>query len=161
MSLFSLILIISLILSIMQDIPESNGFMVFRNVLLSVIFFTSSLFYKMSARHERHEYDTSDVSPAWVQHEHNEWNVNVAHVLYERYEWAASATQTARVRHEWKVFILVTTRVKTYFHTPILAIWDMKDYKERNNFILRTTFWKCLISMPEHVWKVHNKNWTW
>ena len=88
----------------MQDIPESNGFMVFRNVLLSVIFFTSSLFYKMSARHERHEYDTSDVSPAWVQHEHNEWNVNVAHVLYERYQWATSAIQTARVRHEWKDF---------------------------------------------------------
>ena len=29
------------------------------------------------------------------------------------------------------------TQVKTYFHTPILAIWQIKDYKERNNFILK------------------------
>ena len=30
--------------------------------------------------------------------------------------------------------------MKTCFHNPVLAIWQMKDYKERNNFILRTTF---------------------
>ena len=36
------------------------------------------------------------------------------------------------------------TRVKTYFHTPILAIWQMKNYKDRKNFILRTTFWTRL-----------------
>ena len=52
---------------------------------------------------------------------------------------------TTRVRYERcesdtseKFLILVTTRVKTYFHTHILAISQMKDYKERNNFILRT-----------------------
>ena len=28
------------------------------------------------------------------------------------------------------------TRVKTYFHTPILAIWQMKNDKDRKNFIL-------------------------
>ena len=33
---------------------------------------------------------------------------------------------------------------ESYFHTPVLAIWQIKDYKERNNFILRTTFGKCL-----------------
>ena len=31
-------------------------------------------------------------------------------------------------------------QVKTYFDRPILAIWQIKDYKERNNFIIRTTF---------------------
>ena len=59
-----------------------------------------------------------------------------------------SATRTTGVWHEWKILIFITTRVKTYFHTPILAIWQMKDYKERNNFILRTTCWTCLFPIP-------------
>ena len=42
---------------------------------------------------------------------------------------------------------LITARVKTDFHTPIFTIWQMEDYKERNNFILRTDFWKCLFPM--------------
>ena len=67
-----------------------------------------------------------------------------------------SATQ---VRHEWEILIFITARIKTYFQTPILAIWQMKHYEERNNFILRTTFEKCLIPMPKCIWKVHHKNW--
>ena len=51
-----------------------------------------------------------------------------------------SATRTTRVRHEWKILTLITTRVKTYFHALIVTIWQVKDYKERNNFILRCTF---------------------
>ena len=57
-----------------------------------------------------------------------------------------------RVRHEWKKLILIPTRVKTYFHNPIFTIWQLKDYKERNNFILRTTFWKCLTTVPKYIW---------
>ena len=40
------------------------------------------------------------------------------------------------------------------FHTPVLAIWQMKDHKERNSFLPGTTFWKCLVPMPKCVWKV-------
>ena len=40
-----------------------------------------------------------------------------------------------QVRQEWDTS---ATQVKIYFQTPILAIWQMKDYKKRNNFILRT-----------------------
>ena len=69
-----------------------------------------------------------------------------------------SATRTTQARHEWK--ILITTRLKTYFHTPIFTIWQMKDYKERHNFILGPAFCKCLIPMSKCVWKVHYKNWT-
>ena len=29
----------------------------------------------------------------------------------------------------------------------------MKDYKERNNFILRTTFWKCIVLMPQNAFE--------
>ena len=40
-------------------------------------------------------------------------------------------------------------------HTPILllAIWQMKRYKERKTFILQTTFWKCLVPCQNAVKK--------
>ena len=63
------------------------------------------------------------------------------------YEWGTSdtsATWTTLVRHKWKILILITTRMRTYFHTPVFIIWQVKDYKEKNNFILRTTYWKNL-----------------
>ena len=104
------------------------------------IFFTkkrSSLIYNTRARHQRHEWDTSDT--------------NATRVLQERHECDTSATWTTRARQEWKSLILITTRVKTYFHTLILTIWQVKDYKERNNFILRTNFGKCLVSTPKCV----------
>ena len=43
-------------------------------------------------------------------------------------------------------------------HTPILAICHMKDYMERNNFDLRSTFWKWLLHVLIYVWKVCHKN---
>ena len=75
-------------------------------------------------------------------------------------ECDTSDTQTTKVRHEWKILILITERVETYFRTPILAEWQMKDYKETSNFILRTNFWKCLVPIPKCVWKVSHNNWT-
>ena len=63
-------------------------------------------------------------------------DTNATRVRHERHE-----------RHEWKTLVLITTQMKTYFHTPIFTIWQVKDYKERNNFILRTTFWKCLVPL--------------
>ena len=81
----------------------------------------SSLSYNTSARHERHECGTNATRTTRVQHECD-----------------TSDTSATRVRN----LILITTRVKTYFHTSILAMGQMKDYKEKN-FILRTTFWKC------------------
>ena len=58
------------------------------------------------------------------------------------------ATRIRPARHELEISIFITSRVKTYFHTPILAIWQMKDYKERNNFIL----------MPDSHGKMHLKS---
>ena len=88
----------------------------------------SSLFYNTSATNERHECDTNNTSATRLKHE---WH-----------ECDTSATRTTRTRHEWKILILVSTRVKTYFPTPILAMWQVKDHKERNNFILGTTFFE-------------------
>ena len=67
---------------------------------------------------------------------------------HERHECYTSETRTTRMWHEWKL------------HTPVFAIWQMKHYKESNNFITRTNFCKCLLPMPKCVWKVHHKNWT-
>ena len=84
--------------------------------------------------------DTSDTS------------VTVTQATRMRIEWEecnASETQAIQVRHEYytneksaNLLILIMTRVETYYHTHILAIWQMKDYKERSSFILRTNFWK-------------------
>ena len=68
-----------------------------------------------------------------------------------RHKCDTSAIRTTRVRHKWKILILITTRVKTYFRTLIFTIWQVKDHKERNNFILRTTIWKLLVSTSKCV----------
>ena len=113
------------------------------NILfLLVLQFRSSLFYNTSARHEWHERDTS-----------NTCTTQTTRATWVRHECCTSTTGTTRVRHQWKILILITAQVKTYFHTSVLAIWQMKDYKERSNFILRTTFWKCLVPMPKCISK--------
>ena len=127
-------------------------------------------FYNTSTRNERHECNTNDTSAARVgkeQYECNKGETRATRVrpsetreLHEQHQCDTSSIRTTQVRHEWEILILITTRVTTYFHTPILAIWQIKDYKERNNFILRNTFWKCLIPLPKCIWKVHHKNWT-
>ena len=70
---------------------------------------------------------------------------------FNQYECNTSATWTLRV-------ILITTRVKKYFRAPIYTIWQVKEYKESNSFILRTSFWECLVPMSKCVCKVHHKN---
>ena len=114
----------------------------------------SSLIYNTSDRHERHKCNTSATLATRVQHEFGTSHNSATQVQHE-------CTLTTRVRHKCytkdasatlvKHFDFVTRRVKTYFRTLIFAIWQVKDYKERNNFILRTTSRKCLFSMPKCV----------
>ena len=78
-----------------------------------------------------------------------------------------SETRAVRVQHECDTNDPIATRVKnfdfdndtskTYFHNPILAIWQLKYNKEMNRFILRTTFWKHIVPMPKCVPIVHHK----
>ena len=82
-------------------------------ILLSIFKPALVYYYNPSARQDRHECDTC-----------------ATQVLHEPHERNASE----------KKLILITTRVKTYFHVPIFFIWLVKDYKERDNFILSTTF---------------------
>ena len=109
-------------------------------LMLNTHFLRSSLIYNMSARHERNECDTSNTSATQVRH--------------IRHECDTSATWVWR---QWKMLILIMTRVKTYFHTPTFTIWQVKDYKDTNNFILRTIFWKCLIPMQNSFKKCTTK----
>ena len=92
----------------------------------------SSLFCNTSARDKRHKCDTSEKRATQVRHERREW------VCWERDK---SAKQTTRVQHECYTNDTSVTRVKysdfyndtsenIIFH-PILAAWQVKDYKER------------------------------
>ena len=103
----------------------------------------------------QHEWDMSNTSARRLRHE---CCTSVTQVLHGRNECDTSATRMTRVRYEWKTLFLITRRMKkTYFHTPILAMWLMKDYKEKNNFIRKTTFWKCMVSMPNAFEKCTTK----
>ena len=62
-------------------------------------------------------------------------------VQQKRHEHDTNDTIVTQVRN----FNFDNDRVKTFFPTPILAIWQIKNYKERNNSFLRTTFWKCIV----------------
>ena len=114
--------------------------------------------------------DTSATQTTRVQHEKHETNTSETRVTQVRHKCNTSATRTTRVWHECSTNDRSATLVRNFdfdndtseniFHTPILAIWQMKDYNERNNFILRNTFWKCLVPMPKCIWEACHKNWT-
>ena len=79
--------------------------------------------------------DTRTKQVTWAQQEWHDCNKSETEITQVRHKCDRSATETTRVRHEWKILILTTARVKTYFHASKLAIWQMKGYKEWNNFI--------------------------
>ena len=79
---------------------------------------------------------------------------------HKRHECDKNTTRTARMRHECNTNDTSATRVKNFdfynetseniFPHPILALWQTKDYKERNSIIVRrdsspcqSTFEKC------------------
>ena len=84
----------------------------------------------------------------------HECQTQATRVQHERHKCDTSdrdVTQVTQVRHEAKSLILVTIREKICFQTPTLALCQMKNYMERNIFLLRTTFWKCLVLMLKCV----------
>ena len=105
-----------------------------------------------------------------VQHERHRCDTSATQVRHKQYECNKSETSTTRVRHVYDTNDTSVTLVINFnfdkdaseniFLHPILIIWQVKDYKERNNFIFRNTFWKCLLPMPNHVKREHHKNWT-
>ena len=66
---------------------------------------------------------------------------------------------TTQVRHERYTKDTSATRVKNFdFDNDTSENIFSHPYKERNNFILRTPFWKCHVPMQKCGWKVHHKN---
>ena len=91
----------------------------------------SSLICNTSARHERHECNTSATLATRVRHERHECYTN-----------DMSATRV-------KNFDFDNDTGKNIFSHSYIYYLQVKHYKERNSFILTTTFWKCLVSMPK------------
>ena len=103
--------------------------------------YRSSLFHKTSAKHERHECDTN--------------NMSATRMLQERHECNKSAKRTTRVRNEWKILILITTRIKTYFHNPILYIANERFQAEGHfnfkNYLLTMPCSHAKMSAPQQL----------
>ena len=138
---------------------------VFHLFFVDLVHFTTRV-PDTSARHEWHEGNTRNKSAKQVNHKPREPDTSATRMN----ECDTSATQTARVRHEcytndtsmtrvlhkrhecgmsatWTTQVRSATRVRTYSHTPKLAVWQMKDYQGRKNFILRGVFhWQFLIA---------------
>ena len=127
----------------------------------------SSLFYKTSVSHECHECHTSNASAIRVQHEQHKCDTSGTRITQVWHQCYTTNMRATRVRNECYTNDTSATWLKNLnfdseafeniFYTTILAIWLMKDYKETNNFILRTTFWKCIVPMRKSVWKLHPK----
>ena len=103
------------------------------------------------ARHERHKCNPGETRERRVQHKWQTSDASATWVRQKQHNFNTSVTRTTRLqqRHEWNIFILITTRVKAYFHIPILDMWWMKYFKERNNFILRTSVLDISPSHPK------------
>ena len=108
-------------------------------VALTSEFFRSSLIYNTCARHERHECDTSDTNVTRVQHYPHEWDTSATPVQHECYTNDTSAIQVKNLDFD-------NSTSKNIFSHPYIYYMASERlfYKMRNNFILRTTFWKCL-----------------
>ena len=81
--------------------------------------------------------DTSDTSvtrATQLQHECDISDASETQGTRVRHKFGTSTTRTTQVRHERKFLILITTLVKTYFHTLILTIYQVNDYKKNEQF---------------------------
>ena len=79
--------------------------------------------------------DTSDMSATRVTRMQHKWNTSYTSTTrwrHKRHEYDISAK---RVRHECYTKDTSATRAKN-FDTLIFTKWQVKDYKERSNFIL-------------------------
>ena len=90
-----------------------------------------------------HKQPECDRSARHVLHKQHECNTSVTRVQHESYKSDRSATRV-------KNFDFDNETNKKIFSHPIFTICQVKDYKERNNFILRTT----RTTRVRHEWKL-------
>ena len=116
-------------------------------IVVNSSFWGSSLIYNTSARHVRHECDTSDTNVTRVRHECDKSETRATRVWHK---CDTSTTRTTRVRHDWKILISITTQIKTFSH-PYFYYMASERIQGEEQFHSRTIFWKCLVSMPKCV----------
>ena len=84
-------------------------------------------------RHERHECNTSATLAKRVLHETTRADTSATLTTGERHECYTNNASAAR----GKTFDFDNDTSKNKFSHPI---WQVKEYKERKNFIIRITF---------------------
>ena len=96
----------------------------------------------------QHEWDMSDTSPKQVQHKDNTSATQVLHYMND--------TSATRVNFDFDNYTS-----KNIFSHPYIYYMVSERLQGEDNLILRTTFWKYLVSMPKCVLKNwHHTNWT-
>ena len=100
-----------------------------------------------------------------MRHAQYECKTTATRVLHE---CDTSATRTKRVRHECYTNDTSAIRVKNFvfdnetneeniFSHPYISYVANERLQEKNNFIRKTTFWKCMVSMPNAFEKCTTK----
>ena len=96
-----------------------------------------------------------------MQREGNKSNTSATQVRHERGTGGKSAT---RVLHERtsgkrvKIFDFDDDTGENIFSHPCIYYMASEDYKERGNFIARTTSWKCRVPCQNAFEKCTTKN---
>ena len=100
--------------------------------------------------------DTNDRSATQTTRVQHEWDTSDTSATQKRHECYTNDTSATRVRN----FDFDNDMSENKFSHPYISYMANERLHGENNFILRTTFWKCLVPMPKCIWKVHHKNWT-
>ena len=108
----------------------------------------SSLFYNMSARHERHKFDTNDTSTTRVWHQ---CDMCETQTTQGRHECCTNDTGATLVRN---FDFDNNTSENIFSHSFIYMANERLQGEEQFHSK------KCLVPMPKCIWEVHHKNWT-
>ena len=88
--------------------------------------------------------DTSETNATRVRHDCDMREAGATQMGLDCDKNGKIATQVKNFDFDYKTS-------ENIFSHPIFARWKMEDGKERINFILRHTFWKCFIPMPKCI----------
>ena len=104
----------------------------------------SSPFYNTNVRHEQHECNMNDTSTTRVRHQQHECKKSATQA---QHKCDTNDTSATRVRN----FDFNNSTSENIFSHPYISYMANERFQGRKNFILRTTFWKCLVPMAECI----------
>ena len=104
--------------------------------------------------------DTSETITKRATRARHEWDKSKSSATEVRHKCYTNDTTAAQVNN-FEFYNDTNKNIISHAYIYFMAkIKEIKDHKDKNNFIVRTTFWKCFVPMPKSVWKVHHKNWS-